>query len=130
MEIGKKYIQSELIKGYTGFNYIGKVFEVSEIDEDVIILKNYELGVGCGVDTEELLNYFKPYVSEAEQKIKEENAKVIFSNNVTIVILEDGTKGVAKCLACDTYDENKGVDIALTKAKIKSLNKKLKKLIK
>lgn len=130
MEVNKKYIQTELIKGYKGFNYIGQVFEVVAMDDGIIILKNYESGVGCGVSEEELSNYFKEYICKAEQQAKEENAKVIFSNNITIVILEDGTKGIAKCLDCDTYNENKGVEIALTKAKIKSLNKKLKQLVK
>jgi hypothetical protein len=56
--------------------------------------------------------------------------KVIANGNTTIVILNDDSKGIAKCLQNDIYDINKGVNIAFTKALIKSYTKKLKKLVK
>ena len=60
----------------------------------------------------------------------DESYKLIINGNNTIVILDDGCKDVAKCLPSDEYDLEKGVDIAYTKAIIKSYQKKLKRLIK
>jgi len=59
-----------------------------------------------------------------------ESYKLIINGNTTIVILDDGCKGVAKCMETDEYDMDKGVDIAYTKAIIKSSQKKLKMLVK
>ena len=59
-----------------------------------------------------------------------ESYKLITNGNTTIVILDDGCKGVAKCLSSDEYDMDKGVDIANTKAIIKSSQKKLRMLVK
>jgi hypothetical protein len=58
------------------------------------------------------------------------SCKVIYNGNTTIVILEDGSKGISKCLPCDTYDRDKGRDIAYNRATIKSYEKKLKALCK
>ena len=62
--------------------------------------------------------------------IPERNSKMIFSNNAVICILDDGSKGVSKCSPDDNYHETTGVKIAYTRAKIKSLQKELKKLTK
>lgn len=62
--------------------------------------------------------------------IKEKNEKIIHHGNATIVILDDGSKGVAKCCEKDEYDKLKGVKIAYIRAKIKSLQKELKQLVK
>jgi len=59
-----------------------------------------------------------------------ESYKLITNGNTTIIILDDGCKGVAKCLPSDEYDLDRGVDIAYTKAMIKSYQKKLKRLVK
>jgi len=59
----------------------------------------------------------------------DESYKLIINGNTTIVILDDGSKGIAKCLDSDVYDMDKGIDIAYTKAIIKSSQKKLKGLI-
>ena len=59
-----------------------------------------------------------------------ESYKLIINGNTTIVILDDGCKGIAKCMESDEYDMDKGVDIAYTKAIIKSSQKKLKGLVK
>lgn len=54
--------------------------------------------------------------------------RIIFSDNVVIVFLDDGTKGVAKCHPDDNYDRTTGIRIAYNRAKIKSLQKQLKQL--
>ena len=56
--------------------------------------------------------------------------RVIHNGNATIVILDDGTKGVAKCNPEDKYDRVKGIKIAFNRAKIKLLQKELKSLTK
>jgi len=59
-----------------------------------------------------------------------ESYKLIINGNTTIVILDDGCKGIAKCLDSDVYDMDKGIDIAYTRAIIKSSQKKLRELVK
>jgi len=59
-----------------------------------------------------------------------ESYKLITNGNNTIIILDDGCKGFAKCLPSDEYNLDKGIDIAYTKALIKSYQKKLKELVK
>jgi hypothetical protein len=54
--------------------------------------------------------------------------KAIYQGNKTIIILADGSKGVSKCSPEDKYDLQKGHDIAMVRAKMKSLVKELKKL--
>ncbi|WP_252225260.1 MULTISPECIES: hypothetical protein [unclassified Clostridium] len=130
MKLQEKYIQTKLIKGFEQFNYLNEIFEITDINEFSVMLKSYNLGVGCGIEKNELLNYFKPYISEIEELANKENIKLIFNNNVTVAILDDGSKGISKCLPEDDYNKDKGIEIAITKAKIKSLKKKLNKLIK
>ena len=59
-----------------------------------------------------------------------ESYKLITNGNNTTIILDDGCKGFAKCLPSDEYNLDKGIDIAYTKALIKSYQKKLKELVK
>jgi hypothetical protein len=63
-------------------------------------------------------------------RIREKKEHVIHHGNRTIVILDDGSKGIAKCSPEDTYDKLTGIKIAYHRAKIKSLEKELKKLTK
>lgn len=67
-----------------------------------------------------------------QKEIDSENFsyKVIANGNTVIVILNDGIKGIAKCIPNDKYDFNKGVDISYNKALIKRYQKELKRLIK
>jgi len=59
-----------------------------------------------------------------------ESYKLITNGNNTTIILDDGCKGFAKCLPSDEYNLDKGIDIAYTKALIKSYQKKLEGLVK
>lgn len=63
-------------------------------------------------------------------KIPEKCEKVIINGRVTVVILDDGSKGRAKCNPEDVFNELIGIKIAYTRAKIKSLKKQLKQLTK
>jgi len=60
-----------------------------------------------------------------------EDIKIINNGNATIVILKDGTKGISKCdPSYDTYDADRGFNIAMNRAVIKKLQKELKELCK
>jgi len=61
--------------------------------------------------------------------ILEKTEKIIQSGNVTIVIMDDGTKGVSKCDPDDKYDAEEGIKIARARARIKALKKELKQLL-
>ena len=63
-------------------------------------------------------------------RIRQKKEKVIHNGNATIVILDDESKGVAKCDDIDEYDKVKGIKIAYIRAKMKSLQKELNKLVK
>lgn len=60
--------------------------------------------------------------------LKQKSERIIFSDNATVVFLDDGTKGVSKCSPTDTYNETNGIKIAYLRAKIKALTKELKEL--
>ena len=60
----------------------------------------------------------------------EKHERVIYNSNATVVILDDGSKGIAKCSPTDTFNKTQGVKIAYLRAKIKSLQKELKSLAK
>jgi hypothetical protein len=68
-------------------------------------------------------------ICEKSFSVPEKIGKVIYNNNATIVILNDGSKGVAKCCPNDIFDKTIGIKIAYNRAKIKSLQKELKKII-
>lgn len=57
--------------------------------------------------------------------VEAESARIIFSGNATIVILEDGSKGVAQCHENDQFNPRIGVKIAYNRAKIISLQKEV-----
>lgn len=63
-------------------------------------------------------------------KIPAKSQRVIWSDKATIVILDDGTKGVARCCPEDKHNKLKGLKIAYLRARIKSMQKELKELTK
>ncbi len=67
-------------------------------------------------------------IQEQHVKGSQNNYKVIYNGDVTIVILEDGSKGIAKRNPSDTYNRQIGHDIAFKRAKIKSLKKEIMRL--
>lgn len=103
----------------------GEKFEVNKInDNGQIVLRNNVIGIGVFNELE-IEEYFKEYIKE----IKQDNdvQRVIYSNNVTVVILKSGVKGISKCLEGDVYNEEVGYRVAYLKAKIKEMSKELKK---
>lgn len=101
----------------------GEVFKIKHISVNKVSLINDEIGVGV-FELEEVKEYFKEYIEEI--KIDEDVKRVIYSDKATIVILDSGIKGIAKCLEEDEYDKQIGYRIAYLKAKIKEMNKELK----
>ncbi len=60
--------------------------------------------------------------------VREEKARIIFNGDATIVVLEDGSKGVAKCVPSDIYDTDFGIQLAYKRAKIISLQKEINQM--
>lgn len=89
-----------------------------------------------------VFEYGKSYISFQEKdiqgntinsgsfKIPERQQKVIRNGRATIVILDDGSKGVAICGNKDFYDATTGIKIAYTRAKIESMKNELEQLTK
>ena len=102
----------------------GEVFRVQHISANKVSLINNEIGVGV-FELEEVKEYFKEYIEEI--KTDEDVKRVIYSDKVTVVILNSGIKGIAKCLEEDEYDKKVGYRIAYLKAKVKEMNKELKR---
>lgn len=103
----------------------GEKFEVNKInDNGQIVLRNNIIGIGVFNELE-IEEYFKEYIKEVKQD--NDVQRVIYSNNVTVVILKSGIKGISKCLEGDVYNEEVGYRVAYLKAKIKEMNKELKK---
>jgi hypothetical protein len=69
-----------------------------------------------------------PYTKEDYFRIPERKQRIIHTKDETIVILDDGSRGVAKCSTRDEYNKLTGIKIAYIRAKIKSLEKELKEL--
>ena len=101
----------------------GEIFRIQHISANKVSLINDGIGVGV-FELEEVKEYFKEYIEEI--KVDEDVRKVIYSDKVTVVILNSGIKGIAKCLEEDEYDKKTGYRIAYLKAKIKEMNKELK----
>lgn len=102
----------------------GEVFRVQHISANKVSLINNEIGVGV-FELEEVKEYFKEHIEEI--KTDEDVKRVIYSDKVTVVILNSGIKGIAKCLEEDEYDKKVGYRIAYLKAKVKEMNKELKR---
>lgn len=103
----------------------GERFEIDKIkDNGQIVLKNNSIGIGVFNELE-VEEYFREYIKDI--KHDDDVQRVIYSNNATIVILKSGVKGISKCLVSDVYNEEVGYRVAYLKAKIKEMNKELKK---
>lgn len=69
-------------------------------------------------------------ISKQSMERESSKHKVIYNGNVTIVILDDGSKGVAKKNPSDVYDKQTGYAIAKMRANIKKLQKEIRELTK
>lgn len=75
------------------------------------------------------VNYTDNTTTENGFMLKEKTERVIHHNNITIVILDDGSEGMAKCDSSHKFDKTTGIKIAYYKAKIKSMQRSLEKII-
>ncbi len=155
IEVGMKCRQVKVIEDY-GFDYIGEEFEITKATDSIIMGKGYQAGVCFGIEVSEFEKYFElivenpihekytlevlPYkvnwVISNKDKVEfktvdseELSLDLILNGNNTIVILNDGSKGIAKCLPSDKYDANKGMNIAFIKALIEHYENELEMLI-
>jgi hypothetical protein len=126
LKAGDKYVQVAPIEEY-GYYYPGREFVIKDVSVSRVAF--YSEGLGQGViDIDHFQEYFKK-VEELEAEVNNNIKRVIRNGWATIVILEDGSKGVAKCSPDDEYDADKGLEIATLRAEIKSKTRKLKSLI-
>jgi hypothetical protein len=69
------------------------------------------------------------FVKSQHQNYETEKMKVVYTGNKTIVLLSDGSKGVARCNPEDKFDDKKGLDIAFYRAWMKKIEKRLEKIV-
>lgn len=102
----------------------GEVGEVIGIKDKQIKIKFSSPCYGVGIfDTKEVDIYFEPTSMLYEY---DDIKKYIVNNNVVVVILNSGSKGIARCLEGDIFNEQVGIRIAYLKAKKKEIEKELK----
>lgn len=171
IEAGMKCKQTKVIEKY-GFDFVGKEFEITKVDENVIMGRSVDsnvMGVGFGIEPGEFENYFEliedigkvdkakenkettinevytyeelPYkvnwkitnndeVTYKTVESEDFSFRLIINGNATIIILNDGSKGVARCMPGDKYDANKGFYLAYYRAMVKSYGRKIKEMLK
>ena len=123
IEVGMKVKQ---IKALPGFDYIGREFEVTEIKDSVVMCANGMMGFG--ISENEFLNYFELEKEKVEFTVIEikDGIKTTRKGLLTLVEFPDGSQGASKCLPQDTYDAQRGYDIAFMKADIRADEKVIK----
>ncbi|MGL4573079.1 MAG: hypothetical protein ACRCVJ_18710 [Clostridium sp.] len=100
----------------------GEIMKVHKTDNSNVMLKH---NLHCGVFShDEIKEYFDIYNPTSEYA---DIDKYIVNENVVVVILSSGVKGVAKCMPEDIFNKKTGIRIAYVKAKIKEYKKELKK---
>ena len=87
LKIGDTYKQTNPIEQY-GFNYVGRTFRVKEIQLQGVIMICDDLGLCCGIELEQLPNYFERCEDIVDDKYDGKYERVIRNGNVTIVILK------------------------------------------
>lgn len=100
----------------------GENGEVISIEDDQIGIGIYNYGTGI-FSAKEVDVYFEPINILCEYS---DIKKYIVNNNVVVVILNSGSKGIARCLEEDIFNEQVGIRIAYLKAKKKEIEKELK----
>lgn len=69
-------------------------------------------------------------IKQGSFKIPEKHEIIIENDKATIVFLDDNSKGVALCHPSDIQNETVGIKLAYLRAKIESLQKEIKIIIK
>lgn len=107
----------------------GEIAEVTKVDDNKVSIVIEGRGMGIFSRTE-IDEYFEEYIEKKismyDSVVDEDVQKVIQNENVTVVILNSGIKGITKCLPTDKYDAETGYRVAYLKAKIKEMTKELK----
>lgn len=68
--------------------------------------------------------------TEKVKAIEAFTAQVIHQDKYTIVIIDDGSKGIAMCREGDEYSRKKGLKLAFKRAMLVMLEKEIKELLK
>lgn len=110
-----------IVKGVYTINK-GENGEIVSVEDNQIGIEIYNYGAGI-FSTKEVDMYFEPRNILCEYS---DVNKYIVNDNVVVVILNSGVKGIARCLEEDVFDEQTGIRIAYLKAKKKEIEKELK----
>jgi hypothetical protein len=76
------------------------------------------------------INTITGEVNSSKFYVPTSRAKVIHKDNATIVILQDGSKGVAKCGKDDVFSRKTGLKVAYNRAMIEHLLNEIDELSK
>lgn len=106
---------------------------IEEVDQNTgyITIRIDELGVMMGT-VSDVLEHFDIY-KEVKEDIQVtgnwyeglEVKNVVRQNRVTVALLNDGSFGMSECHKEDKFDEEKGRQVAILKARISSLQRQL-----
>jgi len=114
--------------GIDGFKKEYKEYKIKKVIKPQVEIINY---IQQPYTAQWIVNSNKDNISKSmTTEVTKFPFKIIHNGNTTIAILEDGSKGIAKCLESDTYDKQKDMEIACYKALVKSYQKQIKKLSK
>ena len=130
LKIGTELELKRGINQYGRYMKIGEKAIVENVDFENNMVELNIVGKGKMFGTiRETLEYFKLSKKEDAKKckvIKPDVKKIVHDGKTTVVILKDDSVGIAHCLPEDTFDESVGEEVAYIKAKINSLQNKLK----
>lgn len=130
LKIGTELELKREINQYGIYMKIGEKAIVENVDFENGMVGLNIVGRGKMFGTiRETLEYFKLSKKEDAKKckvIKPDVKTIVHDGKTTVVILKDDSVGIAHCLPEDTFDESVGEEVAYIKAKINSLQNKLK----
>lgn len=130
LKIGTELELKREINQYGRYMKIGEKAIVENVDFENNMVELNIVGKGKMFGTiRETLEYFKLSKKEDAKKCKviDPDVKtIVHDGKTTVVILKDDSVGIAHCLPEDTFDESVGEEVAYIKAKINSLQNKLK----
>lgn len=98
---------------------VGKIFTIAGVDDESIVA---DCDRGRAIFSHDELDR---YFTEVEPVDMDGVKQLIYNGAATIVYLEDGSKGVAKCNPEDTFNRRTGAAIAKLRAQKASINKQL-----
>jgi len=76
IEVGMKCRQIKVIEEY-GFDFVGKEFEITKVNDNVIMGTNMDYKLCFGIETDKFNDYFE-LIEEEEEEVKEKEENIMF----------------------------------------------------